>query len=283
VSPGTLSDEAVLREAVQRGLLDPWRVDDLLENEVAPSLQRIEQLLEGQQLDGAPSGEVVGLLEEIARNTGDVVRPEVRENLPVEAEGTALEEIAEGQTGDASFSLEGTVFTAEVLARRRVRSVQSVRIIGPDNAVVPFSAEEDILKRSEAAGVVAMATSPGDFNQTVTQTNVEIAPGETATVLESDLDAAALWWAVGTNDQEFSRYQYQVDDEAIFDVAQFEPLGLYNDPFRFPQPLIGRGTLRTVVSRDSDATASAGYFIKHRFVPIAEHTADRLERSWEVV
>lgn len=257
-----LSDRAIAQEAVQRGLLDPWRVDNILENDVVPELQRIRELLAGRGTP-APGGDRAG-----------IIGPELLDDLPLGLAGTTIEPITEGKEGDATFELAGTRFVAPVKITRDVAQFEPIEIIADGNVARPNTA-----LTGERADLLAI--SAADYDQDITLSNVSIAAGDEATVLETDLDEAGLLWAVGANDLTFSRYQYEDGEGEMLTDPAFAPLGLYDSPFEFPHPIIIRDFFRTVVSRDSDASGSAEYFAKHRYTAISTDTANRLENTWE--
>jgi len=134
-----------------------------------------------------------------------------------------------------------------------------------------------------ASSLTQMAIRATDFEQSETRDTVTIAPGDEQVVVAFEPSDAALWYETGTSDETFSTYQYRVDGNEILEEPQFEPLGLYNDPFQFPQPLIVFNFVEVVVGRDSDAAGSADYFSKVRTVPITDNTAEGLQLAWDRV
>jgi hypothetical protein len=135
----------------------------------------------------------------------------------------------------------------------------------------------------DGADATDIPLTPIGFNQAVTEDNVEISPASNEDVLEVTVKNSALWYEVGTKDATYSNYQYYVDDSELLDSGQKEPMGLYNQPYRFPQPIIVRDKIAVNVRRDDDASGPEEYFSKVRYVPIADTTADKMEMLWRSI
>lgn len=132
----------------------------------------------------------------------------------------------------------------------------------------------------DASSITDVAISPTGFNQGVTDEAVEIYPASNEDTINIKLKNSALWYEVGSNDETYSLYQYYADDTEILGERQKEPLGLYNDPYRFPQPIIVRNKIIVNVRRQEDAPGPEEYFSKVRYVPISDSLADKLEMVW---
>lgn len=135
----------------------------------------------------------------------------------------------------------------------------------------------------DSASVTDIPVSPTAFEQRQTDEDITLGPGEKDDIVSVNLDGAALWYEVGDSDNDYSEYQYYADESGILDNPQVEPLGLYNDPYRFPQPLLVRDTIKVSTKRQPDAPGSADYFSKVRYIPIRNETADTLEKVWRSV
>jgi len=122
-----------------------------------------------------------------------------------------------------------------------------------------------------------------DFNHRTKDTLTTISPGATADVLKVDLDEAALWHETGTHDRTYSEYAYYIDGEQLFRDGLNEPLGLYNDTYQFPQPIIAEDSINIKVTRDTNAGSSEDYSSKIRFVAISNDTAQDLKEAWKSV
>ena len=164
------SDADLIEELHARGLLggllDPWRVDDLIENRVIPELQAIRGELEQQ-----PSGDVTlppdattaELLHAIAANTQAIVGVEFnRDNLPIGMVGTAMESFTEGGEGDASFAVEGTEFITEVTTTGAVDATDPVQVVEAGNIVKPVSSGVATVVGAKILGLASMVTPVWD-------------------------------------------------------------------------------------------------------------------------
>ena len=169
-------------EAVRAaGILDPWRIDDILENQVVPELQAIRTLLEiGQRplpVDGEVPGDevpgrtIVGLLEDIRRNTSAVVAPEFNiDDLPVGTVGETTEALTEGKQGEALFDIEGSTFIAEVTATAELSAFDPIQVFRPDNVVRPIPQDEQQPERRTAPRYVTTGPDPIDVTNTSFET-----------------------------------------------------------------------------------------------------------------
>ena len=132
----------------------------------------------------------------------------------------------------------------------------------------------------DGANATDIPLTPVGFNQSVTSENVEIEPASSEDILDVKVKNSALWYEVGSKDATYSSYQYYADDTELLGDRQKEPLGLYNEPYRFPQPVIIRDKISINVRRSDDAPGPEEYFGKVRYVPIADSTANKMESLW---
>lgn len=127
----------------------------------------------------------------------------------------------------------------------------------------------DLLKEiksrlEEGFGTVGIAPiKPQDWVEKCTEEDVTINPGEKKVVLE--VRDSGYLWEVGANDETYSTYYLYVDDGQVGEPLP-QPWGLYNSPYRFPQPIEFDRSIVVMVERHSDASASADYYAKVRYV-----------------
>lgn len=146
------------------GIFDPWRLDDILENQVVPEIQAIRALLDAGQppvdgpgdIPGEGTGAISELLEEIRENTRMVVEPEVG------LVGTTLEAISEGDEGLAVFERNGTRFASEITATAEVDQFETVELIAEPDVARPNPAlrgvDRDPELRVAPGGVINIET-----------------------------------------------------------------------------------------------------------------------------
>lgn len=175
--------------------------------------------------------------------------------IPVSAVGVANTTIYENNSGEGTFQINGTVFSDTVRASEDIPAGEPIKVIAPGNVVAAVNDAATSLLGYSAA------ISGTRFEQTETQQNVSVSPDETETVLQVN-SGNADWVYVGTNDETYSDYQYLIDGEELFDTPLKEPLGLYNDPFRFPTPLSVGSSITVQVTRLSGASGAQDYFSK---------------------
>lgn len=104
---------------------------------------------------------------------------------------------------------------------------------------------------------------PQDWEEKCTEEDVSIAPGDKKKVLE--VKDSGYLWEVGINDETYTTYYLYVDDAPVGEPLP-QPWGLYNSPYRFPQPIEFDSSIVVVVERHSDAPAAASYYAKVRYV-----------------
>jgi hypothetical protein len=175
--------------------------------------------------------------------------------VPLDAVGLANRTIYENDIGPATFQVNGTVFATTIRVTEDVGSGDPIRVVAPGNI-------------TEAVGDVALSLlglpgsiGVGTFDVAETDDNVEIQPGETAHVLRVTVGGGD-WVSVGTNDETHTEYQYTIDGEELLETPLKEPLGLYNDPYKFPTPLSADQTFGVKVTRQNSASGAAEYYSK---------------------
>lgn len=143
---------------------------------------------------------------------------------------------------------------------------------------------------TDAIGQTQLTDLPiagNDFEQRTTDTEgyVTVEPGSNEDILAVVLEegTAALWYEVGTTDTTESSYQYMADGQSLFQNRQEETLGVFNDLYEFPQPIIAHEDIVINVRRDDEASSPEDYVSKVRFIPIGEETAQELETIWNKV
>jgi len=199
--------------------------------------------------DGSPSGYDVSQ-RPVPRN--ELINEAM---VPLDAVGLANRTIYENDIGPATFQVNGTIFATTVRVAQDIASGDPLRVVAPGNIVRPVN---DV-----ALSLLGLPGSVGGgtFEVDETDENVTLSPGETKYVIRSGV-ASAEWVATGTNDETYSLYQYTIDGQEIFEDPLKEPLGLYNDPYRFPSPLAADQSIGVKVTRTSDASGSADYYSK---------------------
>lgn len=179
-------------------------------------------------------------------------------DLPANVAGIALENIANNDTGICLFDVRGYKVILTAKADGEINREEVVRVAKSGNRVQPESdVDADLLSFGDVSG--------GGLSFERTQTpeeNVTIGPGEEEVVLEITTGRDARLAEVGTSDLTFSKYQYKRDGEDLLNEPLTEPLGLYNDPYRFQRLLPFENKFEVVVKRDDDAPGPEDYFSK---------------------
>jgi hypothetical protein len=174
------------------------------------------------------------------------------------------------------------IFTGmdERLARMESLMEKQVNLLSGQGGGPTTSPESPL----DATPVTSMPLINDGFKQRTSSKNVEIEPGKSKDVLNVTLPdgKSALWYEVGDKDRTYTEYEYQRDGISVLEEPQLEPLGLYNNPYRFPQPLLVRDNIAVVVSRDSDAGSSEDYLSKIRYVLVEDEMANDIKDKWEV-
>lgn len=179
--------------------------------------------------------------------------------LPIGAVGLANRRINSRDTGPATFQVSGTVFSARIRLDSPdgtvIGSGAPVKVIAPGNICEPINdVSLSLLGFSGAVGAES-------FERYETPADVTIQPGEEEYVLRKNVQNAS-WISTGTNDETHSLYKYFIDGEPILEEPLKEPLGLYNDPFRFPDPLSAGREIAVKVKRQSSASGPESYYSK---------------------
>jgi len=115
----------------------------------------------------------------------------------------------------------------------------------------------------QLARKLPMPIEPEDWVEKVTPEDVEVEPGEEKDILE--VTDSGYLWEVGCNDETYTTYYLIVDDTEVGEPLP-QPWGLYNDPYRFPQPIEFGSSVVIRVERHEDAPAPAKYYGKARYV-----------------
>lgn len=181
-------------------------------------------------------------------------------SLAIGLTGLAAEPVESGAKGLGVFQIDGSDYTVEFEAKQRVAKRDAITIVGAGNVVEPLQQVGDVLGDP-------LVSTAGDFEVKATSggagTNgaIIVEPGETRTIVSAEADGG-FWYFVGTSDQPDSTYRYVVDGEPIFEDSQQSPLGLFNDPFRFPKPLAFEESIEIEVSLDAAAGGNTEYVSK---------------------
>ena len=179
-------------------------------------------------------------------------------NIPPGTAGLSLESISEDDVGDVLFKVEGRTVIGSLRAAAEVESEEVVRVGDEGNEVYPISGVGS--GKLDFGAVASVAVSPNRFVYGDTEENVTIQPGESEAVLDLDVSGPIGLQSIGTNDETYSLYQYEIDGESMLDSPIKKPLGLYNDMFEFPQPIRVDSDLTVFVKRQEDAPGPAEYF-----------------------
>lgn len=229
---------------------------------ILEAINSLAEAMEGMDSGGGGGGGINRVIELLEAQVQGRVQTT---NLPVGISGRAAEEIPNEGSGIAVFQISGSNYTVEVTANEDIGKRDPVVVTGEGNEVSLITDVGDVLG-DELIGAAE------DFNYTETQTeetpdgNVEIEPGETRTVVEGEILDSGFWLLVGTNDETYSRYRYFVGGQPVFEQALKQPLGLYNDPFRFPKALSVDGNIEVRVTRDESAPGPQEYFSKIAYI-----------------
>jgi hypothetical protein len=183
-----------------------------------------------------------------------------RMDMPDGYVGIAIEDITSGSTGGSIFSANGSNIFTTITAGEKINEGDVVVISGGDNKATRLTEVDDSylsIGKIEYSGVEAAGWELDE-----TPSDVTVSPGESATVLEVQASRQKFWWETGTNDETYTTYQYVVDGEKMLDDPISQPLGLYNDMFRFSAPITFRDSLEIKVNRGESAPGDKDYFSK---------------------
>mgnify|MGYP000450400486 CR=1 FL=1 len=174
------------------------------------------------------------------------------QDLPEGFAGIALEDIPAGKTGSALFDISGSRLVTEVDAiTTDVTQDDVVRIIQDNNGV---AVSKSINKDDILGGIGSSGTNPDRFEVWETPEAKSVGAGDTVDVIDVEFDGPAIIYESGLSDIQDTRYEYLVDGEPIFNEKLFAPLGLYNNMYRYPEPLAVQSSF--VVRAHRDGTAS---------------------------
>jgi len=186
-----------------------------------------------------------------------------------------------GVIGEIAESLQ-TPFETDEYRRTELRLLGAILTEVMDDTVAgpPAVGGGSNVSIGSPSGVAQMPVPGSTFEHAESDDVLTLSPGESDTIVEAEVQEAALWWEVGTTDNDNSRYSYAAGDADLLEDPTLEPLGLFNDPYRFPQPIISRGNITVDAARDSSATGDKNYVSKVRYVPISTDTASTLADAW---
>lgn len=250
-STDNLTEQVVTGEEIRNQL----SIVEQIRQQFSGDDEYLDALLEGQKLQLMQMAQTQDLIENFS-GFGD------NSNIPVGRVGRMLEDVTLGQTGDAVFSFGGSPRRVTVRADETLGELDTVQVIDDDN-LVEKAKIESLLAGAQGGSLGAMSARA--FGIEESEENVTVQPGTTETVLQVN-SRESKWVSVGTNDETYTEYQYYVDGEEIVDEPLSHPLGLFNDPYRFPQPLTFRSRFRVDVSRSSEASSPADYFSKATYI-----------------
>ena len=179
-------------------------------------------------------------------------------NIPPGTAGISLENISEDDVGDVLFKVDGRTVIGSLRAAAEVNPEEVVRVGDGGNEVYPISGVGP--GKLDFGAVASVSVRPNNFVYGDTEENVTIQPGESEAVLDLDVSGPIGLQSIGTNDETYSLYQYEIDGESMLDSPIKKPLGLYNDMFEFPQPIRVDSDLTVFVKRQEDAPGPAEYF-----------------------
>jgi hypothetical protein len=183
-----------------------------------------------------------------------------RMDMPDGYVGIAIEDITSGSTGGSIFSANGSNIFTTITAGEKINEGDVVVVTGDSNKATRLTEVDDSylsIGKIEYSGV-----GSAGFDVIESESDVTIQPGETKTVLSADFNSQTFWWETGTNDETYSTYEYLVDGDNLLDQSNSQPLGLYNDMYRFPAPITIGGNVEIKVTRDGSAGGPQDYYSK---------------------
>ncbi len=182
---------------------------------------------------------------------------------PDDTAGIVIQDGSAGDITDFLYKDDGRTMVSSVEASRNLDSGEVAVYDENQGGLIPATG---VGQGDLDFGSVASALVDGSnftFIDTIFDAdggNVEVAPGETKTVLSTDLNQTLGLMEVGTNDEEYTLYQYQVDGENLLSEPIPKPLGLYNNRYEFPHPIKVTSSFKVVLTRQEDAPSSQEYF-----------------------
>lgn len=232
----------------------------LTDDDVKEQLNIVEQLLSGASSDDEFMAAMLRNQQVLfsAIGGGRVITD--KDDLPNGMAGLAVEPMDPDEPGRAIFDLNGSKYVVTVNPTSGVSTNDVVFINGDGNEVAPANSIDE----SQLLGIGSTQGSKraSAIERYSSDSQVTIQPGETKTVLKTNVESGTQWVETGTTSNNNSLYQYKVDGNDIFDNKVETPLGLYNGLYRFPNPIRADGEIEIEVTRDESASSSADYVSK---------------------
>lgn len=219
-------------------------------------LERIGNFVEGEDdiLRAMVQNQTI-MLQQMGVMVGAGDTPQLSRNQA----GLAIQEIREGDTGQAVFKINGENYVIRVQADREIDPDDVVYVNDTPNTVIPATGvDEGALFGISGSGI---PRAPQAFEIDETEEPVTIGAGETKEILSANASGGGFWWETGTTDREYTEYIYTVDGENIFDENPEAPLGLFNDRYRFPQPITFNNNISIKARRQNDPAVSDETFV----------------------
>lgn len=245
VKPQEVRDELNIIEELQLGLSsDDEYLEAILENQKLVGMMMLQMMEDRKDSSNGNNEE-----------DKDLTRSINRTNLPEGYAGIVTDDVKVGESGEALFSVLGSTILCPIYPRSEVDSGEVVVVNNPNNQVRTVS---DI-ERTDIVNVSDSLVQSGDFDVSETEDPVTIEAGEEKTILSFSASSLINWWEVGATDNQYSNYQYYVDGEPLFSDWMDQPLGLYNDLYKFPKPVRAQSTIEITVRRGSVAPGPEEY------------------------
>lgn len=234
----------------------------LTNEDVQESLNFIEELLSRTDSDDE-------YLSAILHNQKIMTKALAGSNTPMTGESSGLEpgtaglslgSISEGDTGSVLFKSNGRTVISNLRAGAEINPEEVVRISESDGKIYPVTNADP--GQLDFGAMSPQAVKASSFSIEETEENVTIDPGEAKEVLTIETSGGLSLYKLGTNDETHTLYQYEADGDTILDEPIKEPLGLYNDPFEFPEPLKINSTFKVLALRQESASGPQDYFSK---------------------
>lgn len=179
-------------------------------------------------------------------------------NVPGGTAGVAVDDISQGDIGQVLFKINGRTVISNFRAAADIANDEVVRVGEGEDKVYPVNnVDQSKLDFGEISFASSLSTK---FIFEETGSNVQVGPGEEDIVLEVNVDSPVGWYETGTNDKTYTKYQYIVDGEEMLSSPIKKPLGLYNNMYRFPEPIKVASSLKIKVIRNSSASSTEEYF-----------------------
>lgn len=196
---------------------------------------------------------MIGLMEDGGANV-----PEIGSvGTPQDTAGIVIQGASEGDLAEFLYKDNGRTIVKKFETSSDIRQGE-VAVLNSVGEVEPKSGvrQGDL----DFGNIATQSGNASDFVYGDTPEDVTIEPGDTETVLSVSVNGGGSLQSIGTNDETFSLYQYNVDGESILPEPLPKPLGLYNSMFEFPVPLSVGERLEVEVTRQEDAPAPQSYY-----------------------